>query len=228
MKITCFLPCRKGSERVPRKNIKPFAGYPNGLIEIKIKQLLNSELIDEIVVSTNDEEILKYLADYKSKKLIIHKRIDSLCTGETSTDEIITHAHNLIPDSIILWTHVTSPFVVSSDYDKIIQTYYMVQKKGYDSLMTTNLIHGFLWDDNGPINYNRSIEKWPRTQTIKPIHEINSAVFINHSDNYKLYSDRIGIRPYLYNLDKIKGFDIDWNEDFIIAESIVSNGLTEL
>jgi CMP-N-acetylneuraminic acid synthetase len=94
--------------------------------------------------------------------------------------------------------------------------------------MTTNLIHGFLWDDNGPINYNRSIEKWPRTQTIKPIHEINSAVFINHSDNYKLYSDRIGIRPYLYNLDKIKGFDIDWNEDFIIAESIVSNGLTEL
>jgi len=57
--ISCFLPCRKGSERVPRKNTKPFASFHNGLIQIKLKQLLACKLIDNIFVSSDDDEILR-------------------------------------------------------------------------------------------------------------------------------------------------------------------------
>ena len=59
-KVTCFLPCRAGSQRVVRKNIKPFAGYEHGLIQIKLRQLLASERIDEVVLTTNDADILYY------------------------------------------------------------------------------------------------------------------------------------------------------------------------
>jgi len=86
--------------------------------------------------------------------------------------------------------------------------------------MTTNLIHGFLWNEQGPINYDRTKEKWPRTQTIEPIHEINSAVFLANSRIYEKLNDRIGNNPYLYPLDKIRGFDIDWEDDFKIAEAM--------
>ncbi|EMK6729028.1 acylneuraminate cytidylyltransferase family protein, partial [Vibrio cholerae] len=101
-------------------------------------------------------------------------------------------------------------------------------EKGYDSLMTTTLIHGFLWNEDTAINYDRSQEKWPRTQTIEPVHEINSGVFLNSAENYQKFDDRIGSKPFLYTMDKITAHDIDWHEDFIIAEAIAKNGLAKL
>lgn len=228
MTIKCFLPCRKGSERVPKKNIKPFAGYSQGLIEVKLKQLLAVEKIDEVVLSTNDEEILDFASSLNQKKLRLHKRADSLSSSQTSTDDLAPHALELIPDAHILWTHVTSPFFCVQDYDDIIDRYLRALEEGYDSLMTTKLIQGFLWDGQKPINYDRSIEKWPRTQTLEPIHEVDNAVFFSHSANYKAFNDRIGKNPLLYPIDKIKSFDIDWPEDFAIAECIAKAGLIEL
>lgn len=228
MSVICFLPCRKGSERVPKKNIKPFANRPHGLIEIKINQLLESKEIDGIVLSTNDDEIIDFAKSLNNEKLVVHKRVENLSSSQTSTDQLVGHALQLIPDAHILWTHVTSPFITAEDYDRIIIKYYEALKEGYDSLMTTSLIHGFLWDKEKPINYDRQIEKWPRTQTLEPIHEINSAIFINHSSSYEKLNDRIGNTPLLYPLDKIKSFDIDWQDDFAIAECIVQSGLARI
>lgn len=58
-KIAFFLPTRKGSERVKNKNTRPFAGMDGGLIENKIRQLLGTKLIDEIILSTNDEKCME-------------------------------------------------------------------------------------------------------------------------------------------------------------------------
>lgn len=228
MTVYAFLPCRKGSERVPKKNIKPFGQYKNGLVELKLKQLLGCSAIDKVILSTNDEEILGYAATIIHKKLVIHKRDDALCSSLTSTDELVAHALSLAPDGHILWTHVTSPFINSKQYELIIKEYFKKLESGYDSLMTTSLIHGFLWDKEKPINYDRNKEKWPRTQTIEPIHEVNSAVFLNSAANYATLNDRIGKKPYLYTMDKIIAYDIDWPEDFVIAEAIAENGLAKL
>jgi CMP-N-acetylneuraminic acid synthetase len=228
MFINVFLPCRKGSERVPKKNIKPFAGFKNGLIDIKLKQLIEAKNIDAIYLSTNDDEILDFAASLNNPKIILHKRIEELSSSQTSTDQLVAHALDLIKDGEILWTHVTSPFLTAQAYDQIIEKYLAEKNKGFDSLMTTNLIHGFLWNQNGPINYDREKEKWPRTQTLEPIHEINSAVFLANADIYKQYDDRIGKKPYLYSLDKVQGFDIDWQDDFNIAQAMVQAGLVTL
>jgi CMP-N-acetylneuraminic acid synthetase len=221
MKVNVFLPCRKGSQRVPKKNIKKFGQYNNGLIEIKLKQLLKSKNIANIYLTTNDDEIFYYAKSLNNKKIILHKRSEELSSDNTSTDSLIAHAIELIPSGDILWTHVTSPFLDTEEYDIIIDKYFKMKNNGYDSLMTTSLIHGFLWNKKGPMNYDRNKEKWPRTQTIEPIHEINSATFIANVEIYKKQKDRIGTNPYLYSIDKIKGFDIDWEEDFKIAEAIL-------
>lgn len=227
-KVNVFLPCRKGSERVPKKNIKPFAHHQNGLVEIKLKQLIDSKRVDKIYLSTNDDDILNYADDLSHNKIILHKRKEELASSQTSTDQLVAHALDLIKEGEILWTHVTSPFLTARLYDQIIDSYFHEKKNGYDSLMTTNLIHGFLWDKNGPMNYDRTKEKWPRTQTLEPIHEVNSAIFLANFETYKMQDDRIGKTPFLYPLDKIKGFDIDWEEDFEIASAIVKLGITEL
>lgn len=228
MSVTVFLPCRKGSERVPRKNIKPFAGYHHGLIEVKLLQLLSAKTIDAVVLSTNDEEILDYALSLQDDKLVTHQREDSLASSKTSTDQLVSHAADLITDGDILWTHVTSPFLTAEDYDAIISRYFQALEEGFDSLMTTSLIRGFLWNETGPVNYDPSKEKWPRTQTLTPLHEINSGAFVAPAAIYRELDDRIGQHPMLYPVDKMKGFDIDWNDDFIIAESIVRSGQVEL
>tara|TARA_Y100000589_G_C27015593_1_gene572661 strand:+ start:70 stop:765 length:696 start_codon:yes stop_codon:yes gene_type:complete len=218
--ITAFLPCRKGSQRVPRKNIRNFANHSYGLIELKINQLINTKLIDSIILSTNDQDIINYARRINNEKIKIDIRKDSLCSSNTSTDELISYVKELIPFGHILWTHVTAPFFKEQDYDKVIKMYNTLLEQGFDSLMTSTVLNTFLWYKQKPINYDRLIEKWPRTQTLEPVHEINSSVFLASSKIYSTLNDRIGLNPFLFEIDKIKGFDIDIEEDFFIAEKI--------
>jgi len=218
MKINIFLPCRSGSKRIKDKNVKLFANNPNGLIGIKLDQLLRIKYLDKLYLSTNDEKIIQYANRLGNQKIIIDKREEYLCSDDTSTDELISYVGTLIKSEHVLWTHVTSPLFGTKDYELAIEKYFELNKLGYDSLMTVTPIKEFLWTKNGAKNYNRGLEKWPRTQTLEEIYSVNSAVFINSIDNYKTYNDRIGKLPYLLETDKINGFDIDWPEDFIIAE----------
>lgn len=213
---------------MPRKNIRPFGHFAHGLIEIKLMQLLAVDTIDEVVLSTNDGEILDFAASLRNNRLRLHKRADSLSSSTTSTDELVGHAVDLIPEGHILWTHVTSPFVNAEVYASIIERYKLALSEGYDSLMTTTEIHGFLWNAAAPLNYDRTVEKWPRTQTLEVVHEINSAAFINSADNYRTLNDRIGAKPLLYGMGKIEGFDIDWEDDFKMAQCLMGADLAKL
>ncbi|WP_095109647.1 cytidylyltransferase domain-containing protein [Pseudomonas sp. Irchel 3E20] len=223
MSVSCFLPCRKGSERVPRKNIKKFSGYEFGLIQVKLHQLDHCEKIHEVVLSTNDQEILDYARSLKSKKLVLHERDDALSSSVTSTDELVALAAQVTSQEHIVWTHVTSPFYTSSSYEHAIAEYFKALDSGFDSLMSVKKVHGFLWDEQGPLNYDRTLEKWPRTQTIKPVYEVDSAVFISGRKNYSTYADRIGVKPFLHVSSGNSGFDIDWPDDFKLAEAMLDS-----
>lgn len=223
--MTAFLPCRKGSERVPMKNIRPFGSYEYGLLEIKLNQLLACSAIGRTVLSTNDDEIIKYAESLKEPRLDIHRRSEYLASNLTSTDDLVKHAGELISSGHILWTHVTSPFIGALLYSDIIKVYFESIAKGHDSLMTTTPLQGFFWNEEGPINYDRSIEKWPRTQTLPLLHEINSAVFLTSAEVYKRSLDRIGAAPFLYKLDKLTGHDIDWEEDFVLAQHLLATNI---
>jgi CMP-N-acetylneuraminic acid synthetase len=224
-KISVFLPCRAGSERIPRKNIKPFAGVKNGLLEIKLQQLLKIPQITEIILSTNDNLIIEYVHSLNNGKIILDIRPEYLCTSATSTDELIRYVPSVMKNAEhIMWTHVTSPLCNENDYEKAINQYFLSLKHGYDSLMSVTSLKKFLFYKNGKtINYDRNIELWPRTQTLESVYEANSAFFINSMNNYISYKDRIGKTPFFYELDSIKSFDIDWEDDFKIAEIIYNN-----
>ncbi|MFC3867533.1 acylneuraminate cytidylyltransferase family protein [Helicobacter equorum] len=220
MEINVFLPCRKGSERVPNRNIKPFGCFANGLLELKLSQLLAVHKISRIFVSSNDDEVLNFAKNLKSNKIVLGKRDESLCMDSTQTDELIVYAHQLINNGEILWTHVTAPFFDHRCYDDVIEKYEQCLYGGYDSLMSVNRVYGFLWGSKGPINYDRTLCRWPQTQRLAPLYEVNSAVFLANAEMYKQHHDRIGEMPYFYITDKITGFDVDWREDFLIVKAL--------
>ena len=217
--ISVFLPMRAGSERVPKKNTKTFSGVHGGLCKIKLEQLLLCEHINTIIVSTNDPEVVKIANYFNSKKIKVVLRPDKLASSGASTDDLIKYVPEVMQDGHILWTHVTSPFISSNVYSEVIEKYFE-NLNHFDSLMTVTKLQKFIWNDNEPVNYNRNSEKWPRTQTINPLWEVNSGIFLAHRSIYENNNDRIGNTPYLFELSDEVAFDIDWMVDYKIAEAL--------
>jgi CMP-N-acetylneuraminic acid synthetase len=221
--IVAFLPCRRGSERVKNKNTRPFADRPNGLIEIKMEQLLRCKAIDEIVVSTDDPVVMERCQDSAKGKptpVRIVKRPPDLALSSTSTDELILHVPSLILEGVVLWTHVTSPFVDEKIYAEAVHAYRRGLLDGtHDSLVTVTRVQTYLWNDEGPVNYDRTAEKWPRTQTLPLWYEINSAIFLADVAVYREQEDRLGRSPRLFALDGDVAMDIDREDDFALAQA---------
>lgn len=65
MKNLCVIPARGGSKRIPRKNVKPFLGKP--MLVYSIEAALLTDLFDEVMVSTDDEEIAEVARQYGAK-----------------------------------------------------------------------------------------------------------------------------------------------------------------
>ena len=116
--MTIFLPCRAGSQRIPQKNTKDFAGIEGGLLKVKLKTLLQVDSVDTIVVSTNDPEVIAVAESFENNKIVIDIRPEHLASSEASTDDVIKYVPTIIKDDHILWTHVTSPFISVSIFEK--------------------------------------------------------------------------------------------------------------
>lgn len=70
-----IIPARGGSKRIPRKNIKNFLGMP--VIYYSIEAALKSNLFDEVMVSTDDEEIAEISIKFGAKVPFIRSKINS-------------------------------------------------------------------------------------------------------------------------------------------------------
>ena len=223
--ISAVLPIRAGSQRVIKKNTRPFGPYPYGLTELKIKQLLRVEALDEIVVDTDILEIDEIVDKLKRMgenvaSLRIERRDPKFAGNFTKTDDLIKHIAPKIKTKSVLWTHTTQPFADEGVLTNAIDHYIRSLTTGYDSLMSVTRLKTFIWDQAGPVNYSREREKWPRTQTLPEWYSVNSAVFITNTEQMKKTGDRIGIKPFYYVLDSLQGLDIDEESDFEFAERI--------
>ena len=208
---------RKGSQRIKNKNIKDFSGVVGGLTFIKLSQLLKVGEINSIIVSTDDEKVKEIAKSFNDSRIVIDNRPSYLANSNTSTDDLIKYIPSIINEGIVLWTHVTSPFIDNSIYSHAIKCYFD-NLENYDSLMSVTEIQQFIWNKSGPITYDDKKEKWPRTQTIMPLYEINSGIFLASIDVYKNQQNRIGEKPFFFKLDSKKSLDIDWEDDFEISE----------
>lgn len=221
--VSFFLPVRKGSQRVLNKSTRPFADLPGGLLELKLRQLLSSQYLHEIVLSTNDEEAIRIASSIAdpTNKIRIERRPDYLCVDTTALSDLIQYVPSIIQEGHILWGHVTTPFVLGGDYDQVIEQYWKELERGHDSLLSVSAFQNFLLNSEGRVfNSDSSEFKWPRTQDLPTLYEVNHAVFMAPRNIYIEKNNRLGANPALYKMDKIKSWDIDWEDDFTMAEAI--------
>ncbi|MEN8126133.1 MAG: acylneuraminate cytidylyltransferase family protein [Bacteroidota bacterium] len=220
--IAVFLPTRKGSQRVKNKNTRIFGGKEGGLLQLKLEQLIKIKSVDEVILSSNDEISLSIGKKFEKfdQRVRVIERPDKLALSSTDLVDLIKYVPSITDCNNILWTHVTSPFVDENDYENAIQLYFE-NMNNYDSLMSAKKFNNYLWskEKNDLINRANN-KKWPQTQDLEDLYEIDSAIFISKRSNYLNNNDRVGNKPNLYVMDGIKSFDIDWQEDFKLAELI--------
>ena len=84
----CVIPARGGSKRIPRKNIKDFNGKP--IIAYSIEAALKSNCFDQVIVSTDSEEIADISEKYGAKVPFIRPK--ELSDDFTPTRDVINHA----------------------------------------------------------------------------------------------------------------------------------------
>lgn len=87
-----IIPARGGSQRIPRKNIQPFCGKP--IISHSIHAALASNVIDQVVVSTDDEEIATVAREAGAQ--VPFMRPAELADNSTGTAAVIRHAINTL------------------------------------------------------------------------------------------------------------------------------------
>ena len=222
--VSVLVPCRAGSQRVPGKNTRPFGPFEHGLLELKLRELDATKRISNIVVSSDDPVVLDYATNFAAtakKHVIIVDRPKELAIA-ASLDDFLAYVPTIMPvETIAAWTHVTSPFVRAADYDEAVSAYEKnVERGDFDSLMSVNTIQTYLWNSDGCISHDRSETRWPQTQDLPKHFEVNSALFMIDQANMLERRDRIGDRPFLYEMDQITSFDIDWPREFEIGEQL--------
>ena len=110
--ILGLIPARGGSKRVPGKNMRPLGGVP--LLGWTIVSALRSECIDAVVVSSDDDAILKYADESGVAPL---KRPAEYATDDASSYLAMTHALEHYPAEAICLLQPTSPFRQPADIE---------------------------------------------------------------------------------------------------------------
>src|SRR5512135_2313933 len=109
--VLALIPARGGSKGIPRKNIRPFAGYP--LMAFSIAAALQAELVTRVIVSTEDQEIAEVARQFGAETPFL--RPEELATDRSTDLPVFQHAltwlarHEDYHPEIILHLHATSP-----------------------------------------------------------------------------------------------------------------------
>lgn len=210
MKTVAFVPIKLNNQRAPGKNLKRF-GDGTPLITYFLKTLKAVRGIDELYVFCSSDEIKEYLVD----GVVYLKRPSFLDTQEATPQDIIREFMKLVDADTYMVAHCTSPFVSVQHFEECIEA---VNERGFDSSFTTEKIQKLLWKDGHPLNF--IAECVPRTQDLEAIYAEVSAAYVFSRETFLKYNRRIGLNPHLTIVTGLECVDIDYPEDFEIANAI--------
>ena len=215
MKVAAYIPIKLNNERTPGKNTKAFDdGTP--LCDFMFRTLSEVEEIDDIYCFCSDEKIKEYLTG-RVQFLEREKRLD---LNEAKCQDIVESFLEKVDADIIVLAHVTCPFLKAESIRKCVQ---MVKSREYDSAFTAGKVQDFLWREGKPLNFDPT--RIARTQDLPVIYKESVGCYVFTKDVFLKTGRRIGLNPYVCEVEKLEETDIDYPEDFQIANAIYMNML---
>lgn len=213
MKVVAFVPIKLNNERTPGKNIKQFDdGTP--LLTYFLETLTQVKEIDELYVFCSNSQIKNYLLP----GVTYLERPEYLDTKDATPQNIIDEFMKRIDADVYMVCHCTSPFVKAERFSDCIRQVVLGQ---YDSAFTGEKLQRLMWADGEPLNFDAT--NIPRTQDLPVYYNEVSAVYVFSKKTYLSLRRRVGVKPYICEVTGYECVDIDYPEDFEIANAIYMN-----
>lgn len=218
--VVALVPMRHGSQRVPGKNYRPLAGKP--LFHHILHTLQQVPEVSRIVVDTDSPPIIESVQkDFPAVTLI--ERPERLRAADMPMNEILMYDTAMVQGDFYLQTHSTNPLLLPQTISAAIQM--LLQRyPAYDSLFSVTRLQTRLWDQLGrAINHNPAVLL--QTQDLPPVYEENSCLYLFTRTTLEFRRNRLGERPYLFEISAAEAWDIDEEIDFKIVDIIMTNRL---
>lgn len=209
--IKAFIPARSGSKSIPKKNIIDLCGKP--LIQWVIDAAKKSHYIDEIVVSTNSDEIAHTVNAHAN----IFWRSEETATDTASSESaLIEYVKTCDENDLIVFLQATSPLITGQEIDEGIES---ILNKGYDSALSVVNIKRFYWEDNKQPNYD--IANRPRRQDYNGLLIENGAFYISYTKDIIKTGLRVSGNISLINCNELTFTEIDEPVDLSIVKALI-------
>ena len=221
IKNIAIIPARGGSKRIPRKNIKNFLGKP--IIAYSIESALESNLFDEVMVSTDDEEIAEIARHYGAK--VPFMRSDNNANDFAPLADVLLEvvteyeAKNISIDNICCILP-TAPFVTT---ERLVDSHKMFISEGFDSVFPVlefsyPIKRSLVKKEDGTVKM-----AWPeylntRSQDLTPHYHDSGQFYFVENESLQKYKSVFTDNTGVIELSQLEVQDIDTLDDWKNAE----------
>lgn len=215
-----IIPARGGSKRIPKKNIRNFLDKP--IISYSIETAIDSGLFDEVMVSTDSEEIATVAKQYGANVPFIRSEQtsgDFAGTAEVIQEVLGSYENSGINFEYVCCIYPCAPFIT---VDRLVEAYEMLIKNNLSTVFPV-LPFGFpiqraLQIINGVASFVSPEYALERSQDLAPrYHDAGQFYWLRSSDflsNGKIIGEQTGGIV----ISELEAQDIDNEVDWKMAE----------
>lgn len=219
-KCLAVITARGGSKRVPRKNIKEFCGKP--MIEYSIKAALESGIFDEVMVSTDDDEIAETAK--KAGAQVPFMRSEKTSGDMAMTHEVIVEVLRQYQErgrefDVVCCIYPTAPFLTAGRLRESMDKLQQMQADGVVPVVRYSFPpqRCFVIED-GLVQY-----KWPqnrrkRSQDLEPYYHDCGQFYMMRVQPFFAEQSMVLEKTVPVIMDEMEVQDIDTVEDWEMAE----------
>lgn len=221
MTSIAVIPARGGSKRIPRKNLKLFHGAP--IITYAIKVALESNIFDEVIVSTDDEEIAELSLSFGAK--IPWMRPKVLANDYTTTLEVIQDAAKKIKTShsdlrSICCLYPTTPLLKTQF---LVKAQEILLKNDWNYVFSglkvnTSPYRFFSLEENEEVKMLFPQNEMSRTQDLPPVYHDAGQFYWGTARAWEKCLPIFSSKSTIVELPAESVIDIDTEDDWVKAE----------
>ena len=221
MSAIAIITARGGSKRIPRKNIKDFCGKP--IINYSIEAALESGLFDEVMVSTDDEEIAD-IARAAGAKVPFMRSAETSTDTATTADVLLEVFDNYEKEGkhfdIACCIYPTAPFVTGQ---KLKDAMNLLETSGAQSIVPMSEFsyppqRGLFINEAGYVKMLHPEYAQTRSQDLQKLYHECGQFYIFKVEDFKVFKDTTMENSVPYIIDPVESQDIDNESDWILAE----------
>jgi len=224
--VVGLIPARGKSKGIPRKNLAPLGGRP--LIAWSISSALRSAILDAVVVSSEDLEILEF-AKLQGSEIL--KRPLEFATDEAASNVVIGHAlESLSHFDLLVLLQPTSPFRMTRHIDECVSL--LVSSEAESAVSVTPAIENpellVKIDEAGFIQPVMQGELRQRRQDFSQTYRMNGALYSLRANAFRAKGSLESLTRKPYEMPRANSLDIDTQADLAEGEFLISSGAFDL